>query len=278
MSRFIIDDNTNNDILYPTINGEKKGHGYDPDQVDTSRVKSMRATLFGDAPGQLQLIPRSEWDARFDEQEERQSSLSHLFMRMNYGRPGKVLDQNGQGFCWNYSVTQMLMVLRGLSNLPYVELSGHANACLIKDFQDKGGWGAEGALYAEAHGAPSVKYWAEKSMSRSNNTAAMRENALLHRPSEAWADDSKAAYDMNLTEDEVATLCFNNIPYIHDSNDWGHSILGMRWVRVERGLWCPEILNSWTAEWGNHGFATLNGRRRLPDGGLALRVITASVN
>ena len=273
-SIFVIDDNTNNDVLYP----KEHKRGYDPNQVDTTMHGSMRATIFGDAPGQLKIVPRSEWDARFDEQEELQSSVSHVFKRMNYGKPGKVLDQNGQGYCWNYSITQLLMLLRGLANLPYVELSGHANACLIKNYRDEGGWGGLAAKYAAEHGSPSVKFWPEKSMSRSNDTPAMRENALLHRPTEMWADDSVAVYDQNLSEDELATLGFNTIPCVFDSNDWGHSIAFTRWYRLERGVWVPEILNSWTAGWGDGGFAKLNGRRRLPDGALGLRTISPSVN
>lgn len=276
MGQFIIDDNTNNDILYPKIDGNRMGHGYDPDQVIVEPERPSFHGLFGDVPGQLKLIPKSEWDARYDEQEELGSSLEHIRMRGNFGGMIPSLDQNGQGFCWNYSVTMAIMLLRAANNQPHVRLSGHANACLIKNYRDEGGWGALAADYAMKYGAPSVEYWKEKSMSRSNDTPEMRANAMLHRVTEDWSDQTKSPYDRNLTEEQAATLLFNNIPYIHDSNDWGHSIPILRWVRVERGLFAPKCINSWTDGWGELGMAVLTGRRRLPDGAVALRVAGAS--
>lgn len=278
MKYSIIDDSTNNDVLYPTINGVRMRHGYDPSQVVVTAQRPTISSLFGDAPGQLKLIPRSEWDARYDEQEQLQSSLQHLRMRGDHGKMIDALDQNGQGYCWNYSVMMAMMMLRAVANLPCVRLSGHANACLIKGYRDEGGWGALAADYAMKYGAPSTDFWKEKSMSKSNDTPAMRENAMSHRVTEDWSDQSLSPYDRNFTEEQAATLCFNNIPYIHDSNDWGHSICILRWVRTEKGVWGPLCLNSWTNGWEDNGMAVLLGRRRLPDGAIALRVTGASSN
>jgi hypothetical protein len=56
-----------------------------------------------------------------------------------------------------------------------------------------------------------------------------------------------------------------------DNNDWAHSIGGLNWVRQERGLWLPEIWNSWNDGWGNNGMALLNGRRAEIAGACAFR-------
>lgn len=271
----VINDTTNNDILHPKINGARMGRGYDPSQIDDNLLPKM-SSIFGDAPGQLQLIPESEWDARFEEQEALQSSLEHVRRRGNFGQVIPSLDQNGQGFCWNYSNTSAATVLRALANLPYKRLSGHANACLIKDFRDEGGWCGLGAEYLIKYGVPTIDFWKEKSMSRSNNTPEMRANALLHRVTEDVTDMSVAVYDRNLTVQQYATLLFNNIPVPSDFNWWSHSVLGLRWYRIERGSWGPMIWNSWTDSWETLGMSVLQGSRGRPDGAVGLRVISAS--
>lgn len=53
--------------------------------------------MFGD-PNEIDVIPVSEWDARFNEQEANESSLEHLYLRG--GQPAFTnLDQNGHGYC-----------------------------------------------------------------------------------------------------------------------------------------------------------------------------------
>lgn len=87
---------------YPIIND-------DPATTDTANplgvskgyverdYKLYPAEMF-DAPTDMELIPRSEWDARIDEQEAAKSSLEHLYLRN--GTPAfPNLDQDGNGYC-----------------------------------------------------------------------------------------------------------------------------------------------------------------------------------
>lgn len=276
----VIDDATNNDILFnPSIGGVKMSHGYDQEQMERDLKANPRRSmqhLFGDAPSEIKVYQESEWDALYDEQEAQQSSLQHIRMRGDHGKMIDALDQNGQGFCWNYSCTGGIMMSRAASFMPHVRLSGHANACLIKNFRDEGGWGALGLDYAIKNGSPSVQFWKEKSMSQSNNTPEMRANALLHRVTEDWSDQSVSPYDRNLTREQLATLLFNNIPVIVDFNWWSHSVLAIRWVRISKGVWGLLILNSWTNGWENNGMSILTGSKMRPDGAVAIRATVAS--
>lgn len=275
----IINDTTNNDILNPAIDGNEMGHGYDEEQALRAIAQNPRPSMqswFGDAPGQLKIIPRSEWDARYEEQEALQSSLEHVRMRGNYGKMIPSLDQNGQGYCWAYSTTAAVQLLRALANLPYVRLSGHAIGCQVKNYRDEGGWNGLSADWVMKHGVPSVEFWKEKSMSRSNDTPEMRANALSHMVTEDWSDQSLSVYDRNLTEEQRATLLFNNIPYMADRNWWSHSTLDIRWCRIERGSWGPKTLNSWTDSWEDNGMSIIQGSRSRTDGAVALRVTGAA--
>lgn len=268
----IINHATNNDILYP----KGFGHGYDQEQMERDMKANPRRSMqhwFGDAPSQIKEKPESDWDGLYEEQEAQQSSLEHVRMRGNHGQMVPALDQNGQGFCWNYSVTGGATILRASANLPYVRLSGHANACLIKGFRDEGGWGALGLDYAMKNGIPTVDFWKEKSMSQSNNTPEMRANALENKISEDWSDQAQSPYDRQLTRGQLATLLFANIPVVVDFNWWSHSVLALRWVRISKGNWGLLILNSWTDSWENKGMSILEGSHAKPDGAVGMRVI-----
>ena len=257
----LIHDATSPDILYP----KGLGRGYDPSQV----VQSMFAS-----PSEMKLIPRSEWDARIDEQEAQESSLEHMRDRQPNGMP--TLDQNGQGFCWAYSVTRSVMYARMVANLPLVRLSGHSVACKIKNFRDEGGWCGLSQQFIKETGVCDVTAWPEKSMSRANDRAEAWENASRYRITEDWVDLAKDVWARNLTFDQVATCLLNNIPVVCDWNWWGHSTFMMRLVRVEKGSYGLRGDNSWTDAWGDRGKFTVQGDRAIPDGAVATRTVDMS--
>lgn len=260
---FIIDESTDNDRLFPP----GVGRGYDPNQV----VPCMFAP-----PSEMPLIPRSEWSDRIKEQEKEQSSLWHLRQRAANGQQMPTLDQNGQGFCWAYSVTRCVMYDRAKANLPYKRLSAHAVACKVKNFRDEGGWCGLSAQFIRANGVPTTEHWAEKSMSRSNDNAATWQNAKLHRITEDWVDLASAVYDQNLTFDQVISCLLSNIPCALDFNWWSHSVCGIQAVEPERGDFGIKIDNSWTDGWEDQGTGILRGSRAVPDGALAIRVTGGS--
>lgn len=86
----IIDPDTpiGRDWLYP------KGASYGA----VPRDYSVDPISMFDPPSQMKIYSESEWDALYDEQEEQESSLEHIFLRG--GKPAFVnLDQNGNGYC-----------------------------------------------------------------------------------------------------------------------------------------------------------------------------------
>ena len=263
----IIHDSTNNDILYP----KGFGHGLVPRDYT-----QYPATMFA-LPKDMPLIPRSEWDARIKEQEERKSSLEHIRMTGANGSMIPSLDQNGQGYCWAYSVTGTVMLCRARDNQPYVRLSAHGVACKVKGFQDEGGWCGLSAEFIRKNGVPSVEAWPEKSMARTNDNPATWEDAKRHMITEDWVDLAAGHIaDQNLTFDQAATCLLLNIPCALDFNWWGHSVCGIRLMRVEAGSYGIKILNSWTDTWEDNGMSTLQGQKTIPNGGVATSVVLAS--
>jgi hypothetical protein len=230
-------------------------------------------------PGDMVLIPESEWDARYDEQEEQKSSLEHLYLSGPNGTPAfRNLDQGSEGYCWIYSVGHSVMMERLKRGLPLVRLNPHSSGAIIKKGRNEGGWCGEGAQFVTDVGmAPEgtgPNQWPAQSRSLKYDTPAMRSEMAKHRITESWMDLTRRVWDRNMTTAQVATCGFNNIPGPRDYNWWTHSVCGIRWVRISRGNWGQLILNSWL-RFGRHGLAVLEGRKAICNGGLGVRLTSS---
>jgi hypothetical protein len=262
------DSETDNDVLFPS----GATFGLVPRDYD-----QFPEPMFA-PPSEMGLIPESEWDARFDEQEETQSSLEHIYLSGPNGTPAfRHLDQNGHGYCWMYSVGHSMMIDRLRRNLPMVRLNPHAAAAIIKRGRDEGGWCGEGAKFATEHGmaveGTGQNQWPLHSRDIRRDTPALRAEMAKYRITEDWTDITRQVWSRNLTIAQVATCGFNNLAGPRDYNWWGHSVCGLRWVRIERGSWGQLILNSWP-RWGRHGLGVLRGNKAICNGGLAIRSTT----
>jgi hypothetical protein len=276
---FIIDDNTDNDILYPKdhdrgldIVARDNEAGLIPmATISEDGTKIILPNRVGADPQEIRIYDESEWDALYDDQQKYETSMKHIRMRGNKGKMIPSTDQNGWPYCWSFSSGSAYLLARAIANLPYVELAPQGPACIIKGFKQEGGWTGQAAPFYEERGCPSTKVWPKDSVSRANDNPATWADAANYKPTETWIDMRASMYDRNLSRRVIATLSFNNIPWTMDNNDWAHSIGGLNWVRQERGLWLPEIWNSWNDGWGNNGMALLNGRRAEIAGACAFR-------
>lgn len=265
----IIDDSPSADVL-DLANPKGVCYGY-----EERDYKLYPKEMFS-APSEMILIPQSEWDARFDLQEETKSSLEHLYLSgPNGASVFENLDQNGDGYCWIYSNGSAMMIDRLKSNQPLVRLNPHSSGAIIKGGRNEGGWCGLGAKFLREHGMATEEFWPRHSRSLANDTPAARANMALHKVTEDYVDLTRDVYDQNLTKAQLATCLFNNVPCPVDFNWWGHSVCGLRWVRLEAGSWGLLILNSWKG-WGRYGLGVLRGGKEIPDGAVALRVSTAS--
>lgn len=267
---FIIDEETLTDprirdqVFVPLIDGAVKGHGL----VERDYAK-YPPEMF-DPPSDLKTIPQSEWGDRSKEQEKQQARLSDLCTWTS-------LDQNGQGYCWCYSTTLAVMIIRAIMGQPHVRLSAHGLAWKIKNGRDEGGWcGLSGKGHRDL-GCPSVVFWPEKSMSGQHDKPETWANAALHKVTEEWVDLTRNVYDQNLTFAQVATCLLSGIPVAVDFNWWSHSVCACDLVEVEPGSFGLRIRNSWTDSWGDRGFGILRGSKSIPNGALAIRVSRPSV-
>jgi hypothetical protein len=227
-------------------------------------------------PGDMQLVPRSEWDARFDEQEATQSSLEHMFLSGPNSAPAFVnLDQNGDGDCWAYS-TGHAMMLSWLKQGGFVpRLNPHFVATYLKRFN--GGWCGASAKVVREVGCVTQGTGPTEWPLHSHNTSLLNQARLdaaaKHKVTEDWCDLTREIWNQQMTAAQLATCGFMNIPAPSDFNWWAHSVCQVRWVRIEAGSWGPLILNSWLG-WGRHGLAVLRGSQATANGAVAMRSTT----
>ncbi len=221
-------------------------------------------------PFSLPLIPESQWDDIIRQQESDQSSLQHVRNRGNYGNRIPSTDQNGKGYCWMHSTTSALMLLRASLGMPYEELSAYMGACIIKNFQDEGGWNSESLKFVIEKGLATSKTWPIQSMSRSNVNDAMWTDAARMRVTEWWelSDEGDTA------KNQLATLLLSNVPTMIDLNWWGHSVCAVRLIK--RDPFTIRIWNSWGDSWSDAGMGDLVGSKAIPNGANAPRVTMAA--
>lgn len=259
---FIIDDSTKSHIHSPRT----KAKGY------VERDYNQYPEEMFAPPEEIPLIPRSDWQAIIEEQEEQESSLEHIWRRTYKNEVRRAhLDQNGQGYCWAYSTAHTIMFARIRDNQEPKRLSAHAVACKIKGFKDEGGWCGLSAEYARKNGYPTVETWKEKSISRQYDNPATWKEAEKYKVTEDYVDLTRPVWGQNLTYDQVITCLLMNIPCALDFNWWAHSVCGVRAVWLDGQAW-PKIMNSW-AGWGEDGFGVLQGNRAVPNGAVATRAV-----
>ena len=241
------------------------GYGLIPRNYETHPVGYLGALAM---PFDLPLIPESEWQSRLDAQKAAKAQLSDIRNRGMGGKPIPSRDQDGYGYCWAHSSVSACLIVRARDNQPYADLSAFAVAAIIKNYRDQGGWGAESLEWIAQNGVPTSTTWPQQSMSRSNDNPTMRADAARHKITE-WMD-----LDPSNVKPQMVTCLLSNIPVVVDYPWWSHSVCAIDLVSISP--FQIRIWNSWGDSWSDNGTGILEGRKAIPDGAIAPRVLEAS--
>lgn len=273
MSELIIGDDT---YIPPSMMDGTFGRGLVPRDMASFPVGSFAP------PASIKLIPRPEWSGRIKEMEADKSRLSDVLRRS--GLPS--LNQNDPrymqtraprwGYCWAYGTVGAVMAVREAMNLPRVQLSAFGVAYTIKGGRDEGAWGALSLDFAIKRGIPTEADWPNFEQRMRSESDPCWQTAQDYRVTGGWMELEPAAYDRDLTFDQMMTCLLNRIPVVVDLMWWGHCVYACDPVETSPGKFGIRIRNSWDDSWGDKGFAVLSGSKAIPDNAVAPAVVLAS--
>lgn len=266
-----IDDSNYLQFIDPVVDGEVKKCRTLPRDFSANPVGSFKFAKAFDLP----LLDPDTIPERIAESEAKQSNLYYI---RNHGMDGQRIpsrDQNGFGYCWAHSSVSASLLIRAQQHMPYADLSAFAVACIIKNYRDEGGWGAESVQFIADRGVPSSQFWPQKSTDRGNDNPQTWADAKKHRFQE-WMDLDESGHNLHL---QLATCLLLNIPVVVDFNWWSHSVCAIRlvnWDKASKTIRDLDIWNSWNDTWSDNGVGRLSGSKAIPNGALGCRVQTAA--
>jgi hypothetical protein len=105
-------------------------------------------------------------------------------------------------------------------------------------------------------------------MSKSNDKPETWANAALHKYTD-WRD-----LDPRNMKAQLVTCLLNGWPVVSDFDWWSHSVCTIDIVSLNP--FKTRILNSWGDSWSSNGTGILEGKKAIPDNGLACIITTPS--
>lgn len=241
--------------------------------IDPSKGRGLllglRSTPYGEIPYTSKFpdhlrVPRSEWQARIQEMEQRGDLLSKKIQKAGV----RCKDQQQTNYCWAFGPVGTFEVARLGQNLRYVPLSPASIAAPIKGYRNVGGWGEEALRYLVEVGCCPSTMWPDVAIDRRLNTDTSKAARDLYKVHE-WVE----CVPRNL--DEMISLLFHGIPVAVGYNWWGHEVYLCDPVWLD-GAIAGRIRNSWGTAWGADGFAVLQGSRLPADDAVAPLTVMAA--
>lgn len=198
------------------------------------------------------LIPKSEWQARIQEQQELKCRISDQIKQAKL--PHK--DQSNTNYCWINAPIHCVEIDRLIANQKTVILSPASVGAKIKNYRNVGGWGKEGLEGIIKWGASPVDLWPANAIDRKYDTQAARDAAMNYRVVE-WFE----CIPRNL--EQMVSMLLRLKPGAAGLNWWSHEVTYCDVIWLD-GTVAIRARNSWKG-YGDFGFFTLQGSKMYAD-------------
>lgn len=175
-----------------------------------------------------------------------------------------IYDQNGTNFCWMNAVIKAMLYTMAKSGQPVVQLSAASVACLITNFQNRGGWGGDAIEGLKTKGGVPVEFWPNNAINRKYDTP---ENNARRLPFHAIECMELERYNL----DQLRSVLTDGWTVPAGLDWWGHEILITDYDPTD----VYDFDNSWGTRWGDRGRGSLSPKKAQGDY-VAIRTITAT--
>lgn len=189
-------------------------------------------------------IPRNEWRDRIEHLETNGLLLSQRMKAAGL----TVKDQDGLGYCWIFSPTLCLEVVRMTQGEPLVRLSPSSGGAIIKRWKNQGGWGGEALDFMAEHGLVPTEHWPDVSLEKKYDTPANDALRARFRALE-WRDGDASDFDGLMSRLLHGKICSLG------NNNWGHQYTVVDPVALPSGRFGVRLANSWGTQYGENGYA-----------------------
>jgi hypothetical protein len=233
----IIIDDTNYKSFVKPVGDDGSASGYIP----RDHFENPLGSYAGSAPLPPGfLIPRDEWKERIEEMERTKTRVSDLLLRA----PDEWLNQYNTNYCWCYAVIHAVMIARFLAGFPWERLSPYSVACIIKNFQNRGGWGSQAIAQIVKTGIASEKFWPMETPSMGQsakdraNKAAIFQGRQYLEPSREDAAKRKVElfYDLGDRKWDAKMSCLlRRLPVASGYSWMGHEMCSIDPVILPNG-------------------------------------------
>jgi len=211
--------------------------------------------------GVIPRIPRSEWDDRIRELEDKRARLSDLLFSEGW----TVHNQQDTNYCWVFAATAAVEFVRLLQAADNKRLSPASVGSKITNFRNVGGWSTRAIEFISVNGIVPADLWPPTAISRKYDKVEYWEEAKKYQIIE-WADLEPK------TLDELFSALLIGFPVAVGYDWWGHAVVALDAVKID-GKYGVRIANSWGDHWGSRGLGILLGQRAIPDDACAPMII-----
>lgn len=213
------------------------------------RTEYMSAPFADPFHARMDVIPVSEWDRLYDEQEG-------TFLHDVIGSQLAPHDQGRTNYCWAHGCVRTLECLRVWQGLSPLLLSAESVAVPITGGVNRGGTTDEAIPQLVEYGACRQELWPLNERSTRNVDPSWKVDRLRFRLLR-WIETN--------TWEEQMTLAFRRIPVAIGLRWWGHMVCQLGPTRLASGKLGIVIDNSWGNGWGVNGRGTLDERHGTAD-------------